>query len=233
MHHVWKTPAFTTASVPEREGEDGGRVVEPAKPLLLEEVDEGFGVGGPPEANPPAFQAAAFFPVSVELSVIGDPAAPVGRRHGLDACFGEIDKLCKHLHLPVQSGSDPILKAMNRGYGRAHYLGLVEKLRAACPDIRLTTDIIVGFPGEQEQDFADTMTLLEEVRYAEIYSFLFSSRRGTAAAGLPDDTPAKAKQERFDRMLDLHRAIAEEPLVGNPDDVVLLPERRAVRHASR
>ena len=128
----------------------------------------------------------------------------------LIACFGEIDTLCKHLHLPVQSGSDAILNEMNRGYGRAHYLELVGKLRAACPEIRLTTDIIVGFPGETEADFNATMTLLEEVRYAEIYSFLFSPRRGTAAAELADETPANVKQQRFDRMLLLQNEIGKQ-----------------------
>jgi tRNA-2-methylthio-N6-dimethylallyladenosine synthase len=128
----------------------------------------------------------------------------------LIACFGEIDSLCKHLHLPVQSGSDRILGEMNRGYGRAHYLGLVDKLQEACPEIRLTTDIIVGFPGENEADFGDIMTLLEEVRFAEIYSFLFSPRRGTVAAELADGTPAKVKQERFDRMLALQHEISRQ-----------------------
>ena len=128
----------------------------------------------------------------------------------LIACFGELDKLCKHLHLPVQSGSDRILAAMNRGYSQAHYLSLVDKLRASCPDIRLTTDIIVGFPGESEDDFMETMFLLEQVRYAEIYSFLFSPRRGTAAAELSDVTPAKDKQARFDRMLVLQGNISEQ-----------------------
>jgi len=125
-------------------------------------------------------------------------------------CFGELEPLCQHLHLPVQSGSDAILSAMNRGYSRAHYLDLVDKLRRACPDLRLTTDIIVGFPGESEEDFAATMTLLEKVRYAEIYSFLFSPRRGTAAAELPDDTPAQIKQTRFDRMLALQNEISRQ-----------------------
>jgi tRNA-2-methylthio-N6-dimethylallyladenosine synthase len=128
----------------------------------------------------------------------------------LIACFGEIDKLCKHLHLPVQSGSDTILAEMNRGYSRDHYLRLVERLRRACAEIRLTTDIIVGFPGEDEAGFNDTMSLLEEVRYAEIYSFLFSPRRGTAAAELSDDTPAAVKQERFDRMLILQNEISRQ-----------------------
>jgi tRNA-2-methylthio-N6-dimethylallyladenosine synthase len=128
----------------------------------------------------------------------------------LIACFGELEQLCKHLHLPVQSGSDAILAAMNRGYHRDHYLGLVDRLRSACPDIRLTTDIIVGFPGESEEDFAATMALLEEVRYAEIYSFLFSPRRGTAAADLTDTTPVAVKQARFDRMLTLQNEITRQ-----------------------
>jgi len=132
----------------------------------------------------------------------------------LIACFGRLDKLCKHLHLPVQSGSSRILKAMNRRYTRAHYLDLVTHLRAASPDIRLTTDIIIGFPGETEADFQETMSLLEQVGYAEIYSFIFSPRQGTAAAELDDHTPAAVKQERFDRMLalqnDLSRSVWQQ-----------------------
>jgi tRNA-2-methylthio-N6-dimethylallyladenosine synthase len=119
----------------------------------------------------------------------------------LITCFGRLEKLCRHLHLPVQSGSSRILQAMNRGYSREHYLDLVHRLQDACPDIRLTSDIIVGFPGETEQDFEATMSLLEQVRYAEIYSFIFSPRTGTVAAELPDETAAAVKQERFDRML--------------------------------
>lgn len=147
-------------------------------------------------------------------------------------CFGTIDKLCKHLHLPVQSGSSRILAEMNRGYTREHYLDLVEKLRAACPEIRLTTDIIVGFPGEEEQDFAATMSLLESVRYAEIYSFLFSPRRGTAAASLPDGTPAAVKQERFDRMLALQEEIGAAAWgedVGQVREVLVEGESRQGR----
>ncbi len=128
----------------------------------------------------------------------------------LVACFGTLPKLCKHLHLPVQSGSSSILQAMNRGYSREQYLKLVTQLRATCPDIRLTTDIIVGFPGETEEDFAATMSLLEQVRYAEIYSFLFSPRQGTGAAKLVDETPATVKSERFDRMLKLQDEITRQ-----------------------
>jgi tRNA-2-methylthio-N6-dimethylallyladenosine synthase len=123
-------------------------------------------------------------------------------------CFGELDKLCKHIHLPVQAGSDRVLTAMRRGYGRDRYLAQVARLRRVCPEIRLTSDLIVGFPGEDEDDFARTMDLLEQVRYAEIYSFLYSPRPGTAAASLRDDTPASVRQERFDRMLALQEDIA-------------------------
>jgi len=125
-------------------------------------------------------------------------------------CFGRLDKLCKHLHLPVQCGADPILRAMNRGYSRDRYLELVERLQTVCPEIRLTTDIIVGFPGETEDDFAATMALLEQVRYAEIYSFIYSPRQGTAAAGLPDPIPATVKQQWFERMLELQQEISRQ-----------------------
>ncbi len=123
-------------------------------------------------------------------------------------CFGRLEKLCKHLHLPVQCGSNPILRAMNRGYTRERYLDIVGRLRQLCPDIRLSSDIIVGFPGESADDFAATMSLLEEVRYAEIYSFIYSLRSGTTAAELQDDTPADVKQERFERMLALQQEIS-------------------------
>jgi tRNA-2-methylthio-N6-dimethylallyladenosine synthase len=125
-------------------------------------------------------------------------------------CFGTLEKLCKHLHLPVQCGSDRILRAMNRGYTRERYLEIVDRLRRVCPEIRLTTDIIVGFPGESDADFAETMTLLGKVRFAELYSFIFSPRKGTAAAGLEDETPAEVKQARFDRMLAMQQDISRE-----------------------
>jgi tRNA-2-methylthio-N6-dimethylallyladenosine synthase len=125
-------------------------------------------------------------------------------------CFGSLEKLCKHLHLPVQCGSDRILRAMNRGYTRERYLEIVDRLRRTCPEIRLTTDVIVGFPGESDEDFAETMSLLEKVRYAEIYSFIYSPRKGTAAAGLDDETPAEVKQARFDSMLAMQQEISRK-----------------------
>ncbi len=120
-------------------------------------------------------------------------------------CFGRIDKICKHIHLPVQCGSDRILKLMNRGYTRAHYLGLVDRLKVACPEVRLTTDIIVGFPGETEADFAETLSLVETVGYADAFTFYYSARPGTSAAEFKDDLSLYAKQQRFDKLVKLQQ----------------------------
>lgn len=189
----------------------------------------GLGVAGEPDFAGLLRQVAA---VDGVTRIRFTTSHPKDLSDELVACFGEIDKLCKHLHLPVQCGSDRILAAMNRGYRRSRYLDLVGKLRAACPEIRLTTDIIVGFPGEEEADFAATMTLLEEVRFAEIYSFLFSPRRGTVAAELPDATPAAVKQERFDRMLQVQNEIGKQAWaqdVGQVREVLVEGESRQGR----
>jgi tRNA-2-methylthio-N6-dimethylallyladenosine synthase len=118
---------------------------------------------------------------------------------------------------------------MNRGYTRERYLEIVDRLRRTCPDIRLTTDIIVGFPGESDADFAETMSLLEKVRYAEIYSFIYSPRKGTEAAGLEDETPAEVKQARFDSMLAMQQEISRETWeadVGAVHEVLVEGESR-------
>ncbi len=120
-------------------------------------------------------------------------------------CFGSLDKLCKHIHLPFQSGSDRILKLMNRGYTRDEYLGRVKRLKKVCPEIRLTTDVIVGFPGETEEDFQATLDLVEQVGYADAFTFLYSPRVETAAAKMVDDQSAVQKQQRFDRLLKLQQ----------------------------
>ncbi len=125
-------------------------------------------------------------------------------------CFGRLDKLCKHIHLPVQSGSDRILELMNRGYTAADYLRKVEGLKSVCPEIRLTTDIIVGFPGETEDDFLATLEMVEMVRYADAFTFLYSPRSGTKAAELQDDQSSVLKQERFERLCALQNRIGEE-----------------------
>ncbi len=139
-------------------------------------------------------------------------------------CFGHLEKLCKHLHLPVQCGSNEILRAMNRGYTRERYLEIVDRLKDVCPDIRLSTDVIVGFPGETAENFADTMSLLEHVRYAEIYSFIYSPRRGTVAAELDDPVSAEIKQQQFDHMLKLQQEISSqvwEADVGSVQEVLV------------
>ncbi|MCK4502641.1 MAG: tRNA (N6-isopentenyl adenosine(37)-C2)-methylthiotransferase MiaB [Desulfuromonadales bacterium] len=120
-------------------------------------------------------------------------------------CFGSVGKLCNHIHLPFQSGSDRILKLMNRGYTRDDYLAKVNRLKEVCPDIRLTTDIIVGFPGETEDDFQATLDMVEQVGYADAYTFLYSPRVETAAAKMVDDQSAWQKQQRFDRLLQLQQ----------------------------
>ena len=113
----------------------------------------------------------------------------------------EEPKICRHLHLPLQSGSSRVLKEMNRRYTKEDYLGLVDKLKRACPDISLTTDIIVGFPGETEEDFLETMDVVERVGYDSAYTFIYSKRTGTPAAAMPDQIPPDVVKDRFDRLL--------------------------------
>jgi len=128
----------------------------------------------------------------------------------LVACFADLHKLAHHLHLPLQAGSDRVLKLMNRGYDTADYLAKAERLRQACPDMRFTTDLIVGFPGETEEDFLGTLKLVEQLRYSDAYTFLYSPRPGTAAAELSDGAPRELKQERFERLLEKQNRISEE-----------------------
>lgn len=117
--------------------------------------------------------------------------------------FGSIPALMPALHLPAQSGSNAILEAMNRRYTRETYLDLIRKVRKVRPDIALSTDIIVGFPGETEEDFQDTYDLVKEVGYHQVLTFIYSRRDGTPAAKMPDDTPHEVIQARFQRLVDL------------------------------
>jgi len=121
----------------------------------------------------------------------------------LIAAHGEIEALMPYLHLPVQSGSDRVLKAMNRGHTAEHYLRLVERVRAARPDIALSGDFIVGFPGEREADFEATLDLIREVGYASAFSFKYSRRPGTPAAAMPGQVAEEVKAERLARLLAL------------------------------
>lgn len=119
-------------------------------------------------------------------------------------------KICRHIHLPLQSGSSRILKLMNRRYDKERYLELVRKIREAMPDISLTTDIIVGFPGETEEDFLETMDVVEKVRYDSAFTFIYSKRTGTPAAVMEDQVPEEVIKDRFDRLLKKVQEIGRE-----------------------
>ena len=114
--------------------------------------------------------------------------------------YGKLPKLANHVHLPVQSGSDRILSAMKRGYTHAWYLSRIAKLREVRPDISIATDFIVGFPGETEEDFAETMRLIKEVGFDASFSFVYSPRPGTPAASYKDDTPQEVKLKRLQHL---------------------------------
>ena len=119
-------------------------------------------------------------------------------------------RIAKQFHLPLQSGSDAVLQAMNRHYNKSHYLEIVYKLRAAMPDITLTTDIIVGFPGETDSDFEETLSVLSDVRFDMLYSFIYSPRSGTPAAARTDQVPEQVKSARMQRLLALQNRISLE-----------------------
>ncbi|HBA72101.1 MAG: tRNA (N6-isopentenyl adenosine(37)-C2)-methylthiotransferase MiaB [Geobacteraceae bacterium GWC2_55_20] len=125
----------------------------------------------------------------------------------LIACFGDIPKLCGQIHLPAQSGSDAVLKLMKRGYSRESYLDKVSKLKAVRPGIVITGDIIVGFPGESDDDFEQTLSLVEEVRYIDLFTFVYSPRPGTKAAELAEELTRNQKLARLDRLMTLQKRI--------------------------
>src|SRR5919106_4795223 len=135
---------------------------------------------------------------------------PKDFRRPVIAAMADCEAVCEHTHLPVRSGSTRILKAMRRTYSRERYLALVDKLRAAIPDLALTTDIIVGFPGETERDFRETLEVVEEVGYDGAFTFIFSPRRGTEAAELPDDIAHEEKVERMERLVEAVQRRAHE-----------------------
>ena len=134
--------------------------------------------------------------------------------------FVDCEKLCRHIHLPVQSGSTETLRRMNRRYTKEDYLALVEKIRAAVPDIAITTDIIVGFPGETEEDFEETLDLVRKVRYDSAFTFLYSIRTGTPAAEYDDQIPDDVKHERFERLVDAVNEITAEKNALYQDRIV-------------
>ena len=136
----------------------------------------------------------------------------------------DCEKVCEHLHLPVQAGSTRILDEMNRRYTKEQYLELVEKIKTHIPGIALSTDIIVGFPGETEEDFSETLDIVAKARFDMAYTFLYSKRTGTPAAKNPDQVPEEVKKERFDRLLALQNSISREindELLGKEAEVLV------------
>jgi len=136
----------------------------------------------------------------------------------------DLDKVCEHLHLPVQAGSNKVLKRMRRGYTKERYLELVDKIRKTIPQISLTTDIIVGFPGESEQDFQETLDLVRKVEFDGAFTFCYSRIKGTEAAEFEDQLPEEVKKERLRRLIQLQREILEKrnkSLVGQKFEVLV------------
>jgi tRNA-2-methylthio-N6-dimethylallyladenosine synthase len=154
---------------------------------------------------------------------------PIGFKDDLVECFRDLPQLCEHVHLPVQSGSDRILKAMHRAYTREKYLGLIAKLRTAQPKISFTTDIIVGFPGETEEDFRQTCELVREVGFDNAFIFRYSTRRDTPAATMEDQITEVVKMERNQILLRILDEIADrrvKSLLGQSDEILVEGESR-------
>ena len=149
---------------------------------------------------------------------------PKDFRDPVIAAMAECDAVCEHVHLPLQSGSTRLLKAMRRTYSRDKYLALVDKMRAAIPDLAFGTDIIVGFPGETEDDFRETLEVVEEVRYDSAFTFVYSPRAGTEAAAMNDQVPHELKIERMERLVEVVQRIARErneARVGMTEEVLV------------
>jgi len=149
---------------------------------------------------------------------------PKDFRDPVIAAMAECESVCEHVHLPLQSGATRILKAMRRTYTRERYVALAAKLRAAIPDVALGTDIIVGFPGETEADFVQTLEVVEEVGYDSAFTFVYSPRHGTEAAALPDQVPHDVKVERMERLVEVVQRIARErnqERVGRVEEVLV------------
>jgi tRNA-2-methylthio-N6-dimethylallyladenosine synthase len=145
------------------------------------------------------------------------------RRPVIEA-MAECASVCEHAHLPLQSGSTRILKAMRRTYSRERYLRLAEEMRAAIPDLALGTDLIVGFPGETDDDFEQTVTAVEEVGYDSAFTFVFSPRRGTEAAEMPDQVADEIKHERIERLIEVVQRVAEarnRQRIGRVEEVLV------------
>jgi tRNA-2-methylthio-N6-dimethylallyladenosine synthase len=149
---------------------------------------------------------------------------PKDFREPVVAAIAECESVCEHVHLPLQSGSSRILKAMRRTYSRERYLSLVERLRAAIPDLALGTDVIVGFPGETEVDFCETLEVVEAVGFDSAFTFVYSPLVGTEAAEMPDQVPEELKRERMERLVEVVQrgaAVRNEGRVGLVEEVLV------------
>ncbi|WP_068062778.1 tRNA (N6-isopentenyl adenosine(37)-C2)-methylthiotransferase MiaB [Nocardia xishanensis] len=138
--------------------------------------------------------------------------------------MAETPNICPQLHMPLQSGSDRVLKAMRRSYRKARYLGIIEKVRAAMPHAAITTDIIVGFPGETEEDFQETLDVVRQARFTSAFTFQYSKRPGTPAADMPDQLPKQVVQERYDRLIALQEEVslkANRALIGTEVELLV------------
>ena len=140
------------------------------------------------------------------------------------AAMAECASVCEYTHLPLQSGSSRILKAMRRTYSRERFVRLAGELRDAIPDLALSTDLIVGFPGETEDDFQETVSAVEEVRFDSAFTFVFSPRQGTEAATMPDQVSEEVKRDRIERLIDVVQRVAQERnlrRVGGVEEVLV------------
>ena len=149
---------------------------------------------------------------------------PKDFREPVIAALAECESVCEHVHLPLQSGSSRILKRMRRTYDRERYLRLVDTLRSAIPDVALGTDLIVGFPGETDEDFEATVSAVEEIGYESAFTFIFSPRSGTEAASMPDQVPDEVKHERLERLVDTVQRVAAErnaERIGRVEEVLV------------
>jgi tRNA-2-methylthio-N6-dimethylallyladenosine synthase len=138
--------------------------------------------------------------------------------------FADLDKLCHHIHLPVQSGSNSILRKMNRKYTKETYVEKIDQLRDICPDIAVTSDIIVGFPGETKDDFNQTMELIERIEYDGLFAFQYSDRTNAAASGLPGKVAEQIKRDRLNELLEFQGHITKMKngsLVGTDQEVLV------------
>jgi tRNA-2-methylthio-N6-dimethylallyladenosine synthase len=144
---------------------------------------------------------------------------PKDFRRDVIAAMAECAAVCEHAHLPLQSGSNRVLKAMRRTYSRERYLRLVAELRASIPDLALTTDIIVGFPGETEKDFRETLEVAEEVGFDGAFTFVYSPRAGTEAAAMPNQVSDEVKRDRIERLVAVVQRVAAERNAGRVGSV--------------